>query len=182
MSNRTLGFAAALSLLLCLGVGLAWVRSYRTQDALVKTTRAGTHLEIATLPGQVRFSIVHGWENAEPWHRISGDPHWYPIIGYRPIYHTVHPLGIAFHGGSESLFFTGEHTLLGASMKIRYGTLAIPFSIPLALTLLLPTAMVIRTRRLLLQRQHRRSRGLCATCGYDLRASSGRCPECGSAV
>ena len=56
-------------------------------------------------------------------------------------------------------------------------TLTVPLWAPLVATAVLPAAAAQRriTRRL------RRRRGLCPTCGYDLRSTpAGRCPECGS--
>ena len=47
----------------------------------------------------------------------------------------------------------------------------------IALPLLTATAFAVRTAAIS-YRRHRR--GLCPTCGYDLRATPDRCPECGA--
>jgi hypothetical protein len=49
----------------------------------------------------------------------------------------------------------------------------------LVLAFALPATMWLRHRRRQLRRA---SVGLCAACGYDLRASPDRCPECGAAA
>jgi hypothetical protein len=52
----------------------------------------------------------------------------------------------------------------------------IPAWAPLALLAIAPLAKFTTCTRRLRQDRH----GLCPTCGYDLRASAGRCPECGT--
>ncbi len=39
---------------------------------------------------------------------------------------------------------------------------------------------VIPARRREVERQRRKQQGLCLHCGYDLRGSKNRCPECGT--
>ena len=51
----------------------------------------------------------------------------------------------------------------------------LPLLAPIALFAILPLIDVIRCIRLGYRREH----GLCQWCGYDLRASTGRCTECG---
>lgn len=58
---------------------------------------------------------------------------------------------------------------------------AVPFWQPAALLGIVPACWLARVTRQ--RRQRRRARmGLCLRCGYDLRASQGRCPECGQIV
>ena len=53
------------------------------------------------------------------------------------------------------------------------------------LLLALFVGVIVATLRLHwepLAQNHRHSRGLCPQCGYDVRASTTRCPECGSSL
>ena len=58
----------------------------------------------------------------------------------------------------------------------RYSVYVPHYAVVLA-TAALPAAWLLRRRR---QKRMRQS-GLCTRCGYDLRATPGRCPECGAA-
>jgi hypothetical protein len=54
---------------------------------------------------------------------------------------------------------------------------AVPLWAPTALFLLPGASWLIAFRRR--RARYRVARGLCGGCGYDLRATPGRCPECG---
>ena len=85
------------------------------------------------------------------------------------------------------IFFTltlapGVLVLLGMAVTGRFDHLD-GGSLFAVLWLLIVVAMVcsgIRAGSAEAIRARRRSRGQCTVCGYDLRASAARCPECGA--
>ena len=67
---------------------------------------------------------------------------------------------------------------MGFAGSFNFHLLAVPYWFILLLLALVPAGCGFAARR----RQRRRRKGLCPRCAYDLRASTGRCPECGLRV
>jgi hypothetical protein len=76
------------------------------------------------------------------------------------------------------LFLFGAYDVIAASGETSHHLYVHSGGLPLVVPTLLPTLWLLRRRRV----RRRIRRGLCPACGYDVRASPGRCPECGSAT
>ena len=82
---------------------------------------------------------------------------------------------------SWNRFGFAADSLRGAFPQSRAGLIIFPYWFA-ALVLGLPT-LLLSVMSFRANRAHRRIlRGCCVACGYDLRASPQRCPECGRAV
>lgn len=171
-----------ISFVLCALTATLWVRSYFVQDVLVRSASGGRHDEIVTIPGQVRITFVSGWTGQRPWTLWrGGTPAGYPVFGQRAIYHRWYPLMFAINDGIGIVPGVDPGSSAWA-VRIAYRTLAVPFALPLALTLWGPAWIVIRARRKSLRGKRWAASGRCARCGYDLRATPARCPECGATI
>ena len=117
----------------------------------------------ATDAGTLRW-----FRNGEPWGEIvaggqRGSARSGPVLGFE-----------SQDSGEDTYPMLDEHgrytvTLRYRSWAVPYWALAVVTAIPLAC----PCGRALRRRR-------RRGRpGFCPDCGYDLRATSERCPECG---
>ena len=93
----------------------------------------------------------------------------------------MHRLDDHIHSGRWSYQLDEQHNaLLQAELTHGYFESAeLPFVLLAAISAPLPVLWFVH---LLVQNQAKalkRKKGLCADCGYDLRATSDRCPECG---
>jgi hypothetical protein len=64
----------------------------------------------------------------------------------------------------------------------RHLHLGIPYWPVLLATSFIPIRLTKKYAHHLTKKHRRRRRGLCENCGYDLRASTDRCPECGAPI
>lgn len=168
---------SALSLVLCVAVCVLWVRSYLVSEQFRwverKDDEAYTAYDRNVLLGR---GLLHYGE----WIYPSGDPSYAGRLERQLRATRMAPY---VRSGPYSSFWNNRGTL-GFIMEERYqGALrvAVPFwfialcfAVP-ALPTVLPIARRVRNAR-------RRRSGSCRTCGYDLRASPERCPECGTAA
>lgn len=73
----------------------------------------------------------------------------------------------------------GIHVATARTPRSSQYDMTIPYWLVIAASAFLPVTHAIRLRRDQISR-YRSSQGLCLACGYDLRESRERCPECGT--
>jgi hypothetical protein len=164
-----------LSLLLCLATLALWVRSYWRFDEL--TERSGS---TGRIPG---FSSNFG-EVSVSFFRLSPDV---PESAIRWRYETyradreyVNSTWVNRFPKSSCTSLLGfgyrvdDNAALGSSYRAAY----FPHWFLVLLLAILPA---IGLRSILGTRRENRA-GLCPRCGYDLRATPDRCPECGTGL
>jgi hypothetical protein len=169
--RRLLNLVAVLSLLLCVSSVALWVRSYRHEDALfiyydplfgerdgvlVSSARGrlyGQYSMDGTTVLQPRWRVDHSSATAIPW--LTNLTLKQQFLGFA-----------AGRGNPKQTFYD---SWVRFAIIVPHWALAFLFAV-------LPVASGwgrLRTRR-------RRTAGMCSVCGYDLRATPERCPECGA--
>ena len=76
-------------------------------------------------------------------------------------------------GGMRQYFVTPQ-------THFAAGPVQVPYWVGVAATLLFPACRLGLLMTSQLRGRQRQRMGLCPRCGYDLRATPGRCPECGT--
>jgi hypothetical protein len=167
MTRRVLNLVTALSLLLCVAMAVLFVRGFVASDLIgwvqvrgdggryvlwLCSGRGGLGFTAASFPPGVITDRGRLWLRDSPQY---GGTEW------------------AQQARGEAGFYVLSKSTVGGAWVM--GACA-PAPVVMAAAVL-PSVLVIRGRR----RQRERP-GLCTACGYDLRATPGRCPECGIAV
>jgi len=190
MLHRLFAILSALSLMLCVATCALWARSHRVLDqvgwggwSIVQPVLQGREVTARErtrcitggrgellFEGRSQESTMPQWaaEDLIQKHGVQS-PRWKSVtlVDGMLVVDETSPLWrrMGFNWNVRA----------GRTLSTRYYEAAVPLgaiALPLAF---LPTAWLVARRR------RSRRRGVCATCGYDLRASRGRCPECGTA-
>ena len=183
MRRRFFTLAAAISLALCALATALWVRSYSGSDSVTCRwmTAADAHhtehrgQEIQWTLGQVRFLIRH--DTAYFPGQMTPDaakPQWtYFRYGQGHAGWDAPPATDLLSRLGFAIWETGLSTSFSDSSDRVWAAPAWLLTVAFAV---LPAAWAFGAYR----RRRRRQAGRCTNCGYDLRASGERCPECGS--
>jgi hypothetical protein len=196
MLRRLFAFASALSLLLCVGTAILWIWSRHRGDAAMFTVG---HFLVEEEVANGEFYLDVAWGFPEPMaldHHSSrkGDagesPDYWPLWPTLDMSEVAHRdlfgMGISYGQAWTTLAADGGVSRLGQDFQRlshqpvmgkqmwtcgingRLCSWTLLFFLP-------PLAWVVYFRF-----RRRRPEGTCRKCGYDLRATPDRCPECGA--
>jgi len=206
---RLFNLLAGLSLLLSMTMAVLWMRSHRCIDA-ISWTGDYKGAEATSIDGSVGLAFLEATHNPPPGYRVrcgfvrtddgqrfasgysfADAPGWSSAFGlslsFQPpissdssdqvwttatitVFHATSIWNkMGFSTGPQGASVGGVALTSGRSIFIPDWFFCMAFA-------LMPLVSILRIRK----NARRVRNGLCATCGYDLRASPDRCPECGT--
>jgi hypothetical protein len=175
--------AAILSLLACAATGALWLRSYRVSDGFVYS-RHGNLSFGRSVRGRIGVITVYGIAKADVFKRIE----WAYLVDWysEPVFapgaiatgnsradSDFHFFGIAVVGGTQD-YLNSKNPMTFSTYSSRL--VVAPFWL---LCFIMAWPIYVLLIRRLKRIRVGYANGLCRSCGYDLRATSERCPECG---
>jgi hypothetical protein len=170
------GALTAASLLLFVASGVLWARSYWAGEFVSTEGRRG-----GCVMGASRGQFICHW-SGEPSAWLLEHYRHDPPSGVRFIALTVFKNGVSAEGSAFRHVSRGGKNWKWVSFRVRgysRGYVIMPASGLCAVLGVLPAGrLAARVRGVMLDRRRARE-GLCPSCGYDLRATPERCPECG---
>ena len=185
MIRRLFTIAATLSLLLCIATATFWLRGYWMEDEILTGYR-WHYADFVSFRGEVgcEFGRTYG---GGPQDQYSPEPH----VGYFSVpSHDVagrdEPNIAELEGQEANMWHHHDvwgfrwHPRSDRNWEYRARGIAVPAWSLLLVTAVLPTWMFAGASRR--RSKWRRARGFCPRCGYDLRATLERCPECGTRI
>ena len=186
--RRLLRISRATITVICFGLAIAvlalWIRSYFFQDAIARITRnrstlSSSFASVFTERGRCKFSFCRrtfdaqeGFDENDGFLIPPRSPRW--PVGWS--------YGAADFVNSGPWFSIETHDWASTPVsyypgRYSYTWVALPLWLFLSIFLVLPLRWAIRRIR-----HARDAENHCGECGYDLRASPERCPECGTEI
>jgi hypothetical protein len=178
--RRLFTLAAAVSLVLCLATIALWFRGIGHWDEIFYL-----HTPYASGSGTGNECYVHTWDGSFALELdLLRDPPSKPLVKRSFLWRTTDLSRtdmrdyLAYRVGETSAAGFGWSTRQQSNpFGRRQRFIArVPKWFVIVMTGTLPTLWLLARRR----QKWRAQRHLCAVCGYDLRASPDRCPECGT--
>jgi len=198
MIRRLLPAISVLSLLLCVSAVGVLVRSYRVEDEPTFVTSGHTFVQLTTRHGQFSLDVVKDWpDRCRAWY--TGDPYdeFGPMYGLATnLYTQTERAGVTLISGSffiairkgqaairshayqnNDVYFASDVIVNRRGFELR-----VPLGYCAALFAAIPFSWALLLRVSALRDRRRKNERRCVACGYDIRASKDRCPECGTPI